>query len=281
MLKIRDLGTRGWLRRSAVLGLVAGSTALASGCAISQQQELEMGAQYAAQINQQLPIVDDATLNRYINVLGRQLAARGGRGLQYQFFIVNSNVVNAFAVPGGYVYINRGIVERADNVSELAGVLAHEIAHVEHRHGVEQMEKAQGANLGLTLAYVLLGRRPSGVEEAAINVGGTLYFARHSREAENEADRTAVPLMVAAGISPTGLPTFFQELIAERQRSPSALESWFSTHPLTEDRIANTQALVNQYTSAQLRNLTTNTTQFNDFKARMRRYAAPPPSQGT
>ncbi|HSJ13577.1 MAG TPA: M48 family metallopeptidase [Longimicrobiales bacterium] len=265
------------LRRGAVLGLLAGTTTLAAGCAVSQQQELEMGAQYAAQINQQLPIVDDANLNRYINVLGRQIAARGARGLQYQFFIVNSNVVNAFAVPGGYVYINRGIIERADNVSELAGVLAHEIAHVEHRHGVEQMEKAQSANLGLTLAYVLLGRAPTGVEEAAINIGGGLYFARHSREAENEADRTAVPLMVAAGISPVGLPTFFEELIAERQRSPNALESWFATHPLTEDRIANTRALVNQYSAAQLRNLTLNTPQFTDFKARMRRYAAPPP----
>jgi predicted Zn-dependent protease len=280
MQKTRSSVAR-WVHRSALIGLVAGGSALATGCAVSQQQELEMGRQYATQINQQLPIVSDATLNRYLNVLGSQIASRGARGLQYQFFIVNSNVVNAFAVPGGYVYINRGVIERADNVSELAGVLAHEIAHVEHRHGVEQMEKAQGANLGLTLAYVLLGRAPTGVEEAAINIGGGLYFSRHSREAENEADRTAVPLMVAAGISPVGLPTFFQELVAERQRTPSALESWFATHPLTEDRIANTQALVNQYSSAQLRNLTTNTSQFNDFKARMRRYAAPPPAQGS
>lgn len=268
-----------WLRRGAIVGLVAGTAGLSAGCAVSTQQEQEMGAQYAAQINQQLPIVNDATLNRYINTLGRQIAARGGRQLPYQFYIVNSNVVNAFAVPGGYVYVNRGVIERADNLSELAGVLAHEIAHVEERHGVEQMQKAQNANLGLTLAYVLLGRAPSGVEEAAINVGGSLYFARHSREAENEADELAVPLMVAAGISPVGLPTFFQELIAERQRSPSALESWFATHPLTEDRIQRTQAMVNRYSAAQLRNLTTNTTQFNDFKARMRRYAAPPPNQ--
>jgi predicted Zn-dependent protease len=270
----------GGLRRTAVMALVAGSTTMAAGCAVSTQQEVEMGSQYAAEVNRQLPIVDDGTLNRYVNSLGNQLAQAGTRmrseGLRYQFFIVNSNVVNAFAIPGGYVYVNRGIIERADNLSELAGVLAHEIAHVEERHGIEQMQQANNANLALTLGYVLLGRQPSGVEQAAIQVGGGLYFARHSREAENEADAQAVPMMVRAGISPVGLPTFFEELIAERKRSPSAVEMWFSTHPLTEDRIANTRRMVSRVPASQLRSLTTNTQGFTDFKARMRRYQAAP-----
>jgi predicted Zn-dependent protease len=265
------------------MAFAAGTVTLAAGCGVSTQQEVEMGAQYASEINRQLPIVDDATLNRYINQVGNQLAAVTARtqreGLRYQFFIVNSNVVNAFAVPGGYVYVNRGIIERADNLAELAGVVAHEIAHVEHRHGIDQMQKANNANLALTLGYVLLGRQPSGVEQAAIQVGGTLYFARHSREAENEADELAVPMLVAAGISPAGLPSFFEELIAERQRSPSSLEQWFSTHPLTEERIANTQRLVSQVPASQLRSLSTNTTAFTSFKSRMRSYRAPPPSQ--
>lgn len=261
-----------------MLGLLAGSTALAAGCAVSTQQEVEMGAQYATQANQQLPIVDDASLNRYINSLGIQLAQQGTRmrneGLRYQFFIVNSNVVNAFSIPGGYVYVNRGIVERADNVSELAGVLAHEIAHVEERHSVQQMQKANNANLGLTLAYVLLGRQPSGAEQAAIQVGGGLVFARYSRQAEDDADAVAIPLMVRAGISPNGLPSFFQELVAERQRSPSAVEMWFSTHPQTEERIAHTEQVIARIPATTLRRLTTNTQAFNDFKARMRRYPA-------
>jgi predicted Zn-dependent protease len=260
--------------------LLAGSATLATGCAVSTQQEVEMGAQYATEVNRQLPIVDDGTLNRYINTVGNQLARAGTRmrteGLRYQFFIVNSNLVNAFAVPGGYVYVNRGVIERADNLSELAGVLAHEIAHVEERHGIEQMQQANNANLALTLGYVLLGRQPSGVEQAAIQVGGGLYFARHSRSAENAADALAVPMMVRAGISPAGLPSFFQELMAERQRSPSALEMWFATHPLTEERIANTQRLVSQVPASQRRSLTTNTQGFVDFKARMRRYPAAP-----
>jgi beta-barrel assembly-enhancing protease len=281
MLSIRRNTWYGAWRRTAILGLVAGGTALVAGCGVSTQQEVEMGAQYATELNRQLPIVDDATLNRYINQVGNQLAgvtARAQReGLRYQFFIVNADVVNAFAVPGGYVYLNRGLIERTDNLSELAGVLAHEIAHVEHRHGVEQMQKANNANLALTLGYVLLGRQPSGVEQAAIGIGGNLYFARHSREAENEADALAVPMMVAAGINPTGLSTFFQELINERQRTPSALEQWFSTHPLTEERIANTRRLVAEVPASQLRGLTMTSSQYSSFKTRLRSYRAPPP----
>jgi len=273
----------GSLRRSALVALAAGSTTLTAGCAVSTQQEMQMGSQYAAEVSRQLPIVDDASLNRYINSVGQQLARAGTRmrtqGIRYQFFIVNSDVVNAFAIPGGYVYVNRGVIERANNLSELAGVLAHEISHVEARHGIEQMQQANNTNLALTLGYVLLGRQPSGAEQAAIQVGGGLYFARHSRQAETEADELAVPLMVRAGINPAGLPGFFRKLMAERQRSPSALDLWFSTHPLTEDRIADTQRLVAQIPASQLRSLTTNTQAFMDFKAGMRRYRAPPPQQ--
>src|SRR5690606_4261850 len=146
----------------------------------------------------------------------------------------------AFAVPGGFIYVNRGLIERTRNMSELAGVLAHEIAHVEHRHSVEQMERQQGASLALNAAYVLLGRSPGAVEEAAINVGGSAWFAGHSRGAENESDATAVPLLVASGISPAGIPAFFNVLLSEQQRAPSGVEQWFSTHPLTQDRISNT-----------------------------------------
>lgn len=235
MLKIRDLGTRGWLRRSAVLGLVAGSTALASGCAISQQQELEMGAQYAAQINQQLPIVNDATLNRYINVLGRQLAARGGRGLQYQFFIVNSNVVNAFAVPGGYVYINRGIVERADNVSELAGVLAHEIGHVIEKHHLKILQQARLVDLGGKVLTSKVGENEQ--IKALIGNGAEMFARALDRNAETDADRIAVVLAARAGYDPFGLPTVLQDL-GRVARDDSRVALLFKTHPHPDDRLA-------------------------------------------
>jgi predicted Zn-dependent protease len=180
-------------------------------------------------------------------------------------------VVNAFAVPGGYVYVNRGLIEAADNLSEFAGVLAHEIGHVEARHSVEQLERAQNANLGLTLAYVLLGRAPTGVEEAAINVGGGLYFANHSRSAEDEADALGVRLMARSGIDPNGMVSFFQELLDQQQRRPSQLEQWFSTHPTTQDRINHVRSLIQQLPASQRTGLQQNSREFQNFKARVSR----------
>lgn len=240
-----------WFRRPLALALVAGSTAVVGACSISRQQEVQMGQEYAAEINRQLPMVRDAAVNQYINSLGRSIAQRGNRQYNYNFYVVDADEVNAFAVPGGHVYVNRGLIERTRNMSELAGVLAHEIAHVEHRHGVEQMEKMQSASLALNLGYVLLGRAPSGVEEAAINVGGSAYFASHSRGAENEADATAVTLLANSGIDPDGLTSFFNVLLSDQQRRPSAVEQWFSTHPLTRDRIENTQSYINRLPPSQ------------------------------
>jgi predicted Zn-dependent protease len=270
------IAVKQWFRRNAVVGLVAGGAVAVGGCAISTQQEVQMGQQYAAEINRQLPLVRDAAVNQYVNQLGRSIARYGARQLPYTFYVVNAQQVNAFAVPGGHVYVNRGLVERTRNMSELAGVLAHEIAHVEERHGVEQMERMQGANLGLSLAYVLLGRAPSGVENAAINVGGGLWMARHSRGAENEADARAVPLLVRSGINPEGLPSFFNVLLAEQRRRPSAVESWFSTHPTTSDRVTNTRNMIAQVPARQRSGLRTNDSGFASMKARLSRYQAPP-----
>jgi beta-barrel assembly-enhancing protease len=265
-----------WFRRSAGMALVAGGAVVAGACGISTQQEVDMGQQYAAEINRQLPIISDATVNRAINNIGRTIAQRGGRQIPYTFYVVNSDQINAFAVPGGHVYLNRGLIERTRNFSELAGVLAHEIAHVEHRHGVEQMERMQRANLGLTAAYILLGRQPSGAEEVLINVGGGVYFAGHSRGAENEADASAVNLLVAAGISPVGLPSFFNVLLTEQQRAPSKVEQWFSTHPTTSDRIASTQALVNQVPASRLNSLRSTDSNYNSMKSRLQSMPAAP-----
>jgi beta-barrel assembly-enhancing protease len=252
--------------------LVAGSAVLAVGCGISQQEEIRLGRQYAAEINRELPLVDDPVANRYINLIGDRIARQGGRNLDYTFYIVDTDEVNAFAVPGGFVYVNRGLIEAADNLSELAGVLGHEIGHVEERHSIEQIERMQRANLGLSMAYILLGRTPGALEQAGIQVAGAAIFAGFSRAAENEADEIAVHLLARAGIDPMGLVTFFEKLLADRQRRPSVVEQWFSTHPLTEDRIANTRALVQQIPESQRRNMIRNTEQFEEFQARLRQY---------
>jgi predicted Zn-dependent protease len=265
-------------RKTAAIGALAGITTFGAACAsISPQQEVELGQQYAAQLNQELPIVNDGSVNSYVTQLGNQIARQGGRNLSYRFYVVNTDAVNAFAVPGGFIYVNRGLIDKAANMSELAGVLAHEIGHVEERHSVEQLERQQSANVGLNLAYVLLGRAPSGVEQAAIGVGGSLYFASHSREAEQEADAVAIDYLRGAGIHPRGLVTFFQKLMDDQSRQPSQLEAWFSTHPTTTERVEATNAMIQRVPQAQLSRLQTDSDAFQSMKRRLARYQAPPP----
>ena len=262
-----------WLRRGVVLGFLPLTLAA---CGVSTQQELEMGAQYANEINRQLPILSDATVHRNINILGDQIARYGKRGIDYTFYVVNANEVNAFAVPGGYVYVNRGLVERTGNWAELAGVLAHEIGHVEERHGVEQMERLQGANLGLNIEYVLLGRTPGQVEGAAVNAVGTVVFSKYSREAENEADRVAIPLMLGARVNPNGLTSMFEKLMAEQRSSPSRVEQWFSTHPTTQERIEATRAEIQKVPSSQMAGVTNSSSTYDQLKSRLRSLPAAP-----
>ena len=243
----------------------------ASGCAISTQQEVQMGTEYAQQINSQLPIVRDPEVQRYINVLGDSIAKLADdRSLDWQFFVVNANEVNAFAVPGGYVYVNRGLIERAQRMDQLAGVLGHEIGHVTRRHSVQQMEKAQGANVGVTLACVLTSVCNNQAAGALINVGGSALFAKFSRDDEAEADAEGVKNVVRAGIDPRGIPEMFQILLDERNRSPGSVESWFATHPLEENRIRDTEASIAKMSPAVLQSLTKDSKSFQSFKSRIR-----------
>src|ERR671916_919064 len=248
-----------------------------AGCSVSTQQEVEMGTQYAQQINAQLPIVQDPEINRYVNVIGNTIAQRADqRGVQYRFYVVNAREVNAFAVPGGYIYLNRGLIERTNTLSQLAGVLGHEIAHVTQRHSVQQMQKAQGANFGVVLACVLTSICNSDVGQTAINVGGTALFAKFSRDDENEADQEAIRNVVRAGIHPRGIPEMFQILINERNRRNAAVEAWFATHPTEEDRVERTRRVIAQIDPAILRNLTTDSQNFHSFRTRVRSLPAPP-----
>jgi len=250
-------------------------------CGVSQQQEVQMGQEYAQQINAQLPIIQDPELNRYINVLGDSIARlTRRRDLDWHFFIVDAQEVNAFAVPGGFVYVNRGLVERADQMDELAGVLGHEIGHVLRRHTIKQMQKAQGAYIGVTLACVLTSICNSQVAGAAINIAGGAVFARFSRQDEAEADAEGFDNVVRAGISPVGMVTMFQKLLDERRTRPGAVESWFLTHPLEEDRIQAIQAKINQLPRNTLASLGTDTRNFHSFKARIQSLPpSPPPRQ--
>jgi predicted Zn-dependent protease len=260
-----------------------GTIALLAGCGVSTQQEVQMGQQEAQQVNAQLPMVQDAEIQNYVNALGNRIAHLTSRGdLQWQYQVVNSDVVNAFALPGGFIYVNRGVLERASNMSELAGVLGHETEHVVRRHSVQQMEQAQGANVGVGILCALTGVCQSGVAQAAINVGGTAVFAKFSRTDEIQADEGGFNNVMRAGISPRGMLTFFQKLLAEEQQSGGggATAAWFADHPGTTDRIADIQRMLNQVPASQLNGLQVNDAGFASMKARLARLGPAPRVQG-
>jgi predicted Zn-dependent protease len=256
--------------------LVVGAVAVLAACGVSTQQEVELGTQYAQQINAQLPIVGDPELNRYINVLGDSIAKLSDeRNLEWRFYIVDSREVNAFAVPGGFIYVNRGLIERSRDLSMLAGVLGHEIGHVIERHSVEQMEKMQQAQLGVGLACVLTRICQNQATGALIDIAGSAVFAKFSRDDEREADQVGIQYVTRAGIDPRGIPAMFRVLLEERNRQSSAVDGWFSTHPLEEDRIRETEAMIAQIDDAILATLTKDTQNFQEFKRRVT--ALPPP----
>jgi predicted Zn-dependent protease len=249
-----------------------------SACAVSQQQEVAMGADYAQQVERQLPLVRDPEIVTYINVLGDSLArVTDDRSLQWHFAVVNSRILNAFALPGGYIFINRGIIERATTLAEVAGVLGHEIGHVTRRHSIRQMQKAQGMSVGMTLGCILTNVCNSGAAQSGlIDVAAAGVFAKFSRDDEAESDAEAVKTLVRAGIDPNGIPAMFRILLDERKERPQGVEGFFLSHPLEEDRIAATQLMIKQYDAEILRGLTKDTPNFQAFRRRLMSLPAPP-----
>jgi len=256
-----------------------------SGCAsVSQQQEVQIGQQTAQQVDAQLPMLRDGVVDSYVNSLGQAIASHTSRAdLQWHFAVVNTDVINAFALPGGYVYVNRGVLSRASNESELAGVLGHEIEHVVRRHSVQQMEQAQTANIGVGLACALTRVCENQAAQAAIQVGGTAVFAKFSRGDEVQADEGGFQNVIRAGINPRGMLTFFQKLLAEEQQSggSASTSAWFSDHPGTQDRIADIQRMLDQTPASQLAGLRTDSQAFQNAKRRLAQLppAPPPPRQ--
>ncbi|MBK8248633.1 MAG: M48 family metalloprotease [Gemmatimonadetes bacterium] len=243
---------------------------LFAACAISTQREVDMGEDFAAQVNRQLRLVRDAEVVRYINVLGDSLAAiADDRGLDWTFHVVDSKEVNAFAAPGGYIWINRGLIERTTNMAQLAGVIAHEIGHVTMRHSIQQMQTSQRANVGLTLACILTNVCDYGITNTAVQLGGGALFAKFSRDDETEADRVAVQYVTRAGIDPRGIPEMFRILLKEREERPAGMQGWFSTHPLEEDRVRASEADIARLPAASLRGLRADSERFQQFRRRV------------
>lgn len=250
--------------------MAAGALLFAGACVPGTAQEVEMGSQYAQQIEQQLPMVRDPEIVRYINVLGDSIArVVDDRSLQWRFNVVDQMEINAFAVPGGHIYVNRGLIERTTNMSELAGVLGHEIAHVTQRHSMKQMAAAQRANAGLSIGCILAPSFCQGVAGAGVSAIAQAGFAKFSRDDETESDKYGVRYVTRAGIDPRGMPSMFRILLRERERNPSSVEAWFASHPIEESRIRTTDEEIAKIDPVVLRSLTRDSRSFQNFKSRL------------
>lgn len=175
----------------SALGLAFALALLAAaGCSVSEEQEISLGRENADEIAAKLPLVTDSAVTTYVQGLGVRLASRTNRAtLPWHFSVIDSKDVNAFALPGGFIYVNRGLIEHVDRMDELAGVLGHEIGHVVRRHGVQQLKRGGGTRIGIAVFCGLTNFCDSRVTRIAIDVGGAAWLARNSRAAEAEALR--------------------------------------------------------------------------------------------
>lgn len=244
--------------------------ALVAGCSVSQDQEVALGDQARTEIEQQLPMVRDQLVNDYVTDLGSSIASKTSRAdLKWRFQVVDASDLNAFALPGGFIYVNRGLLQKMRTMDELAGVLGHEIGHVVARHSAKQMEKRTKTSVGVGIVCTVSGWCNDAITQTAINVAGSAYFAKHSRLDEQQADSEAVVNVVRAGIDPAGIPALFELLLAERRAHPSTVTSWFASHPLEESRVERTRAMIADIPQAQRSGLAKDAPGFQQVKARL------------
>lgn len=209
----------------------------------SPQQDVEIGRQSAAEVEKQMPILHIRAVDNYVRKVGKRLAAVApGPEFPYEFHVINTAEVNAFALPGGFMFLNRGLIEAADNEAELAGVMAHEMAHVALRHGTNQASKAYLAQAGLGLLGGLLGKGgTSNMIQAIGGFGMNTVFLKFSRKAEEQADVVGAQIMARAGYDPRAMAEFFEKLREEAGNDPNRLERFFSDHPAPVERVARVE----------------------------------------
>jgi hypothetical protein len=213
----------------------------------SQEKEIAIGRQLAAEVEQQAKMVDDPQITEYINRVGQNLVLHSDAKIPFTIKVIDSDDVNAFALPGGFFFVNKGLILAADNESELAGVMAHEIAHVAARHAMENQGKMTAINYGLLATIIFGGGIASTVAQNAGGFSQMLGFLKFSRNAENEADSLGVQYLYAAGYDPTGMATMFEKLNAKNKKKPGTLAKIFATHPQSIDRRDASLALVARF----------------------------------
>jgi predicted Zn-dependent protease len=213
----------------------------------SQEKEIALGRQLAMEVEQQAKMVDDPVVTEYVNRVGQNIVLHSDAKIPFTIKVIDSDEVNAFALPGGFFFVNKGLILAADNEAELAGVMAHEIAHVAARHAMENQGKLQAINYGLLATIIFGGGIASTIAQNAGGFGQLLSFLQFSRNAESEADNLGVQYLYAAGYDPTAMSTMFEKLSAQNKKKPGTLSKIFATHPQSLDRRDASLALVARF----------------------------------
>ena len=233
----------------------------------SLEKEIALGKGLAQEIERQAKIVEDPVVAEYVNRVGQNLVRNSDVKMPVTIKVIDSEEVNAFALPGGFFFVHTGLVMRAETEAELAGVMAHEIAHIAARHGTRQATRGQVANLATIPLIFMGGWAGYGIRQAAsvlIPVG----FLKFSRGFEAEADLLGLQYLYKAGYDPSAFVDFFEKLQTDEKRKPGTMAKIFSSHPPTDDRIVNSQKNIQEILKAKPEYVVT-TSEFNDVKARL------------
>src|SRR6266849_1030780 len=236
----------------------------------SLEREISLGKQLAQEVERSSKLIDDPVVTEYVNRVGQNLVRNSDARVPFTIKVIDSDEVNAFALPGGFFYVNSGLILRAQEESELAGVMAHEISHVTARHGTKNATKGELMQLA-TIPLILLG--PGGWAGYGIyqglNLAIPVTYLKFSRDAEREADFLGLQYMYKAGYDPNSYITFFERIQADEKRRPGTIPKVFSTHPPTPERIENSQKEIARILPARQEYIVT-TSEFDSVKGRLR-----------
>ena len=236
----------------------------------SLEHEIALGKSLAQEVERSSKMIDDPVVTEYVNRVGQNLVRNSDAQVPFTIKVIDSDEVNAFALPGGFFYVNSGLILRAQEESELAGVMAHEISHVTARHGTKQATKADLIQIGAMAAMIFVpyGWAGYGIYEG-MQLAIPLTFLKFSRDAEKEADFLGIQYMYKAGYDPNSYVTFFERIQADEKRRPGTVPKMFSTHPPTPDRIAAAQKEIARILPEKDEYIVT-TSEFDSVKARLR-----------
>jgi predicted Zn-dependent protease len=235
----------------------------------STDTEIKMGKGYADEIEKSSKFINDSVITEYVNRIGQNIVKNSDCKVPFTIKVIDSDEINAFALPGGFFYVNSGLILNADEEAELAGVMAHETAHVCAHHAVREMTRLNYAQLGTIPLIFIGGWTGYGIYEAA-SIAIPITFMKFSREFEGQADYLGVQYMYRAGYDPQAFITFFEKIQALEKRKPGAVAKVFADHPQTPDRILHSQEEIARILPAKDEYMVT-TSEFDDVKARLAR----------